>query len=220
MQISHLLIHHPIPIQKQSPFLHISAMTFRNESCQSIILHPNRSLSLLQSIREFAGRFAGVGYSAVVIASISANRTPGSALAPQLAPPPPQTRTTSSPPHQPRDRPRPHQPAHSTSLPTSQPPLALPITSAVIPARSRLHVGAPCWSATTRNVSRSRASFNIVSRKFFPSRPVHPARPEDHMRRPALRQRLSPASLLAPYTLTGPVASVSVIGRIPTPSKT
>ena len=63
------------------------------------------------------------------------------------------------------------------------------ITYAVISARSRLHVGAPCWSATTRSVSRSRASFRIVSRKFLPSRSIDPACSKDDMGRTTLCQR-------------------------------
>lgn len=56
----------------------ISVRTLRREPCQSIISHPNRLFSFPQSSREFAGRRAGVGYSAVEIASSSANRWPGS----------------------------------------------------------------------------------------------------------------------------------------------
>ena len=44
------------------------------------IFHPNRSISFPQFIREFIGRFAGVGYSALVIASMFAKRVFGSAF--------------------------------------------------------------------------------------------------------------------------------------------
>src|SRR5215469_536924 len=78
MQIADLNIHHPITVKEQRPPTHNSAITSRSESCQSIMVHPNRSASLTQLIREFAGRRAGVGYSAVEIASTRANLVPGS----------------------------------------------------------------------------------------------------------------------------------------------
>ena len=208
MQIADLFIHHAIPIQKQCPCLHNSAKTSRNESRQSIIFHPNRSSSLSQFNREFAGRLAG---SRILRRRNRLNlRKPHTRLPLPLQP------------HRLRRKPEPRRlararrvidPTHITQrsrkLPAREPaPRTVqspsPSSSPDRGSTSARHADPPPPAASRAPAPASKSSAESSS-----PRPIHPARPKDQMRRAALASAFSPASLLAPYTLTGPVASVS-----------
>ncbi len=56
--------------------------------------------------------------------------------------------------------------------------------------------------------------------KILPLRPIHPARPKDHLSGATLRQRPLPSQLAGPVDTHRPVASVSRYGAVANPSNT
>ncbi len=68
------------PRGDRRPYRFTSPIASPSDSLHSGIFHPSTRSSFPQSILEFNGRLAGVGYSAVVIASTVASFAPGSSL--------------------------------------------------------------------------------------------------------------------------------------------
>ena len=122
------------------------------------------------SRRELAGRRAGVGYSAVVIGTTSAQGPPAE---PSRRRSLRRNRPRSSLPRPPYGRRRPaRQPlARRAGARRAGSPSAM----------SGAYVGVPCWSATTRSVSREAARREHGLQEIGAVGGIDPGRPQDHV---------------------------------------
>ena len=121
------------------------------------------------SSSEFAGRRAGVGYSALVIGTTLGSRPVNRAL--RCDDRGGRTRARSSRPCRRSDR-----------CPRRAPALASRgAMCRIASARSAVEVGQPRWSATKRSSSRSRASRSTVLRRLRPKATVNPRGPQDEV---------------------------------------
>ena len=76
--------------------------------------------------------------------------------------------------------------------------------------RSRVEVGQPRWSATTRSSSRVAASRSMVFRKLWPNSPIDPGGAQDHVARRASRApRARPRPCCAHRRSSGAIGSSS-----------
>lgn len=179
-----------------SQFFVLRSKYLARASCQSGSGPPITDASLLQSSTLYAGRFAFVPNSAVVI-----GRTSTSILASRKI-----SRANS----------------HHVMLPEFvawySPNSSVAISLTKASARSAVEVGVQRWSSTTRSCFRSRPSRSIVSTKFPlppPRNAARPYRPQVRtakLREHSLSTNCSPVHFESPYRQPGTARSSSVQG--------
>ena len=155
---------------------------------QSGTSRPSSTLARVVSSRELVGRRAGVGYSALAMASMRGTRAsrPRAAAASSAALAKPCQLVCGTP--------------AKCQVPFGRvsPARCRPASCSSASAMAAAGVGPPSWSATTRSCSRSRPSLSIVRTKLLPWAPNTQATRRIRCAQPLARMASSPASLLAP----------------------